>query len=140
MRIPASPAVALIMAAAISGCGPAEPPDRDRAGTGSTAFAHTSGHTPPPAVPSEEHPSGLDADGRDPAAAAAHHVVAALDAEGLQVEVLATSVLAREPGQATVRVEVAHSLGHGHPTQAAYRLTLERQDGGWRTITFTGES
>jgi hypothetical protein len=70
----------------------------------------------------------------DPAAAAAALLTELLAAEGLSVTSIDTQVESDENGRARVRVEVAHSPGHGHPVQSVYLLELVRDAGRWRLV------
>jgi hypothetical protein len=70
----------------------------------------------------------------DPAAAAAALLTDLLAAEGLTVTSIDTHLESDEDGRAQVRVEVAHSPGHGHPVQSVYLLELVRDAGRWRLV------
>lgn len=86
-------------------------------------------HPLPPAPPDHRH---LDQDAvHDPERAAAALILDGLGAQGLLVTSLDTDLLNAEPQQATVAVTVAHSPGHGHPTQSRYDLELARHPHGW---------
>jgi hypothetical protein len=71
---------------------------------------------------------------RDPAGpehAAAEIILNGLAAEGLLVTSIDTDLLESSADQANVVVTVAHSPGHGHPTQSHYELDLTRTTDGW---------
>lgn len=71
---------------------------------------------------------------RDPAGpehAAAELILNGLAAEGLLVTSIDTDLLGSTADRATVVVTVAHSPGHGHPTQSRYELDLTRTTDGW---------
>ena len=74
------------------------------------------------------HPAG-------PQHAAAEIILNGLAAEGLLVTSIGTDLLESSRDQASVVVTVAHSPGHGHPTQSRYELDLTRTGDGW---TLTG--
>jgi hypothetical protein len=78
-------------------------------------------------------PSTSEVDGAaDPEAVAARLIADRLAAEGLQTVWADTRLLKRTELGATVEVQVAHSPGYGHPTQAGYRLTLTASSDGWQ--------
>jgi hypothetical protein len=87
-----------------------------------------------PAAPTEladvVDPAAID----DPADAAAALLTDLLAAEGLSVTSIDTQVESVEDGRAQVRVEVAHSPGHGHPVQSVYLLEFVRDAGRWRLV------
>ena len=87
-----------------------------------------------PAVDPPHHPARTAAEASDPQQAAATFILDGLTAEGLLATSVDTEVTARTDGQATVVVTVAHSPGHGHPTQSRYRLELTDTPDGW-TVT-----
>jgi hypothetical protein len=67
-----------------------------------------------------------------PEQVAAGLVIDTLAAQGLHAVVLDTHLLATGPQRASVRVQVAHHPGSGHPTQADYDLELTRTPHGWQ--------
>ena len=73
-----------------------------------------------------------DPDG--PEHAAAEIILNGLAAEGLLVTSIDTGLLESSTDQATVVVTVAHSPGHGHPTQSRYELDLTRSGDGWTLV------
>ncbi len=70
-----------------------------------------------------------DPDGPEHAAVAI--ILDGLASEGLLVTSIDTDLLESSTDQATVVVAVAHSPGHGHPTQSRYELDLTRSSDGW---------
>jgi hypothetical protein len=74
-------------------------------------------------------PSTVEA---DPQTMATRLVADRLAAEGLETVWVDTLLLETTGLEATVQVQVAHSLGRGHPTQTGYQLTLTRSGDGWR--------
>jgi hypothetical protein len=117
-------------------------------------IAHGAGHdltTPPPATDTEvahadrgtpaaptartdvADPAPID----DPADAAAGLLTELLAAEGLTVTSIDTHLERHQDDQAQVRVDVAHSPGHGHPVQSVYLLELAREAGRWRLLSFS---
>ena len=70
-----------------------------------------------------------DPDGPEHAAVAI--ILDGLASEGLLVTSIDTHLLESSTDQATVVVAVAHSPGHGHPTQSRYELDLTRSSDGW---------
>ena len=85
----------------------------------------------PPAVDPPPSPARTAAEPSDPQQAAATFILDGLTAEGLFATDVDTEVAARTDVQATVVVTVAHSPGHGHPTQSRYRLELTDTPDGW---------
>lgn len=85
------------------------------------------GLTAPPAlgglVPAR-YPNG-------PEHAAAAIILDGLANEGLLVTAIDAELLEGTDDRATVAVNVAHSPGHGHPTQSRYELDLTRTTDGW---------
>jgi hypothetical protein len=73
----------------------------------------------------------------DPADAAAGLLTELLAAEGLTVTSIDTHLERHQDDQAQVRVDVAHSPGHGHPVQSVYLLELARDAGRWRLVRFS---
>jgi hypothetical protein len=97
---------------------PGDPPSLDR---------------PPAGGVERAGPSTSEVDGAaDPEAVAARLLTDRLAAEGLQTVWVDTRLLERDDLEATVEVQVAHSPGYGHPTQAGYRLTLTASSDGWQ--------
>ena len=87
----------------------------------------------PPAADGRAGPAASAADAQpDPEVVAARLVTDRLAAEGLETVWMDPQLLDRTESQATVQVQVAHSLGRGHPTQTGYQLTLVSDGGGWR--------
>jgi hypothetical protein len=72
------------------------------------------------------------AGGDGPEQAAARWIVDTLAAQGLHTVVLDTHLADTGPDRASVRVQVAHHPGSGHPTQADYHLELTRTPTGWQ--------
>jgi hypothetical protein len=70
----------------------------------------------------------------DPAAASAALLTELLATEGLSVTSIDTHLESDDGGRARVRVDVAHSPGHGHPVQSVYLLELFRDAGRWRLV------
>ncbi|TVP75014.1 MAG: hypothetical protein EA340_00515 [Nitriliruptor sp.] len=85
----------------------------------------------PTAVDPPHHPARTGPGAADPQQVAATFILDGLAAEGLLATSLDTEVAARTGRQATVVVTVAHSPGHGHPTQSRYRLELTDTPDGW---------
>jgi hypothetical protein len=87
----------------------------------------------PPAAAGRAGPAASAADAQpDPEVVAARLVTDRLAAEGLETVWVDTRLLETTGLEATVQVQVAHSLGRGHPTQTGYQLTLTRSGDGWR--------
>jgi hypothetical protein len=143
------------LAAACSAAGPGTPAPSVEAATAGPRnqppVVHVAGRTfstPPPgagievadgagggpAAPTEladqDDPAVID----DPTAAAAALLTDLLAAEGLSVTSIDTHLEGDENGRAQVRVDVAHSPGHGHPVQSVYLLELVRDAGRWRLV------
>ncbi len=78
-------------------------------------------------------PAGID----DPADVAAGLLIDLLADEGLLVTSIDTLLESGGGDQAQVRVDVAHSPGHGHPVQSRYLLDLVRDAGRWRLAGFS---
>jgi hypothetical protein len=88
---------------------------------------------PPAGGDDRAGPSTSEVDGAaDPEAVAARLLTDRLTAEGLQTVWADTRLLKRTELAATVEVQVAHSPGYGHPTQAGYQLTLTAGPAGWQ--------
>jgi hypothetical protein len=117
-------------------------------------IVHVAGHdltTPPPATDTEVAHAGPGAPAAptartdvadpasidDPADAAAGLLTELLAAEGLTVTSIDTHLERHQDDQAQVRVDVAHSPGHGHPVQSVYLLELAREAGRWRLVGFS---
>jgi hypothetical protein len=117
-------------------------------------IAHVAGHdltTPPPATDTEVAHAGPGApaaltartDEDDPAPigapadAAAGLLTELLAAEELTITSIDTHLERHQDDQAQVRVDVAHSPGHGHPVQSVYLLELARVSGRWRLVRFS---
>jgi hypothetical protein len=152
------------LAAACSAAGPGTTaPSGETAAAGPRSqppVVHVAGHglpTPPPGADAEAAHPGRGAPGArtsratptevadvadpaaidDPADAAAGLVTDLLAAEGLTVTSIDTDLERHQDDQAQVRVDVAHSPGHGHPVQSRYLLELVRDAGRWRLVRFS---
>jgi hypothetical protein len=97
------------------------------------AHAGPGAQTDPAVRTDEADPAPID----DPADAAAGLLTELLAAEGLTVTSIGTHLERHQDDQAQVRVDVAHSPGHGHPVQSVYLLELARDSGRWRLVRFS---
>jgi hypothetical protein len=147
-----------VLVAACSAAGPGTTAPSEEAAVAATRsrppIAHVADHdltTPPPATDTEVAQEGhgaptapaarTDVAGPnpidDPADAAAVLLTELLAAEGLTVTSIDTHLERHQDDQAQVRVDVAHSPGHGHPVQSVYLLELARHTGRWRLSSFS---
>ncbi len=107
----------------------------DRGGTASIVAGVGDQLTGPPAAiisPPDTGPSDSVPGRDDPERAAAAIILDGIAAEGLLVTALDTEPLTVDGRHATIVVTVAHSAGHGHPTQSRYELDLAYTAEGWR--------
>jgi hypothetical protein len=144
--------------AACSAAGPGTTASSEEAAAAATRsrspIAYVAGHdltTPPPSTDTEVAHAGHDTPAAltvwsdvadpapidDPADAAAGLLTELLAAEGLTVTSIDTHLERHQDDQAQVRVDVAHSPGHGHPVQSVYLLELAREAGRWRLLSFS---
>jgi hypothetical protein len=100
-----------------------------------TEVAHVDRGTPAPLTAWTDVADPVPID--DPADAAAGLLTELLAAEGLTVTSIDTHLERHQDDQAQVRVDVAHSPGHGHPVQSVYLLELARDSGRWRLVRFS---
>lgn len=161
MRTRPATVTTLLLAGLTAGCSAAGSGTAVPAGEGPAAdprsrppIAHVADHdlpTPPPATDTEvahayrsapaapagrtdvADPAPID----DPADAAAGLLTELLAAEELTVTSIDTHLERHQDDQAQVRVDVAHSPGHGHPVQSVYLLELAREAGRWRLVRFS---
>lgn len=133
---------AAVLAVAATGCGHGSDtpgPRADQPTVSTVAAAHAArqlaapGSTPPAGAPPHS-PARSAAEAADPQQVAASFILDGLTAEGLLATSIDTEVTGHTGGQATVDVTVAHSPGHGHPTQSRYRLEVTDTPNGW-TVT-----
>jgi hypothetical protein len=166
MRTRLATAATSTLTALVTACSAAGPSTAVPAGEGPAAdprsrppIVHVADHdltTPPPATDTEvahadrgtpaaptartaaartavADPASID----DPAGAAAGLLTELLAAEGLTVTSIDSHLERHQDDQAQVRVDVAHTPGHGHPVQSVYLLELAREAGRWRLVRFS---
>jgi hypothetical protein len=102
-------------------------------GTGTVADGAGGGPVAPTELADVDDPAAID----DPADASAALLTDLLAAEGLTVTSIDIHLESHHDDQAQVRVDVAHSPGHGHPVQSVYLLELVRDAGRWRLVRFS---